>query len=289
MDRLNKIIDQLEKGEPAFGAWANNGNLDDLSFVTDAGYDFVFIDNEHSGLDFPTLRLSLQAILSRKRILETGSLLAHPTPVVRVTPNAREQNQWVIKHTLDLGVYGLVVPVLDSVEAAQAAVVASRYPQREGAIDSEPKGERGWHPHDIAVRYWGVSVEEYTDKADLWPLDPEGEMLLIGIIETVKGAKNLPDILKNVKGIGAIMAGAGDLSVDMGLGGNATSDHRVQEALLQTLNVCKQYGVPCATGVRNREEVDRRLEEGFQILIDMPLKSADVLRYGKDISKVQGR
>ena len=265
MVRLNRVIDRLENGKPAVGTWANNGNLDDLAFATDSGYDYVFIDNEHTGLDFPTLRLSLQSLLNRKRILETGSLQAHPTPFVRVTPNSREQNQWVLKHTLDLGVYGLVIPVLDSVEAAEAAVVASRYPQRRGAADMHPKGERGWHPHDVAVRYWGISVEEYTDRADLWPLDPDGEMLLIGIIETAKGAKNLPGILKNVKGIGAIMAGAGDLSVDMGLGGNATEDPEVQEMVMQTLKVCKEYGVPCATGIRSKKDVER-----YRTLISRP-------------------
>ena len=284
MVRLNRVIDRLENGKPAVGTWANNGNLDDLAFATDSGYDYVFIDNEHTGLDFPTLRLSLQSLLNRKRILETGSLQAHPTPFVRVTPNAREQNQWALKHTLDLGVYGLVIPVLDSVEAAEAAVVACRYPQRRGAADMLPKGERGWHPHDVAVRYWGISVEEYTDKADLWPLDPDGEMLLVGIIETVKGAKNLPDILKNVKGIGVIMAGAGDLSVDMGLGGNATEDPEVQEMIMQTLKVCKEYGVPCSTGIRNNEDVERRLEQGFQILTDMPTKSPALLNYSRAVT-----
>ncbi len=284
MPRLNRVIDQLEKGRPAVGAWANNGSLDDLAFVTDAGYDFVFIDNEHTGLDFPTLRLSLQALLNRKRIAEAGSLQAHPTPFVRVTPNAREQNQWALKHTLDLGVYGLIIPVLESVEAAEAAVVACRYPQRRGAQDAEPKGERGWHPHDVAVRYWGVSVEEYTDRADLWPLDPDGEMLLIGIIETVKGAENLPDILKKVKGVGAIMAGAGDLSVDMGLGGNATTAAEVQDVVMETLRVCKQYGVPCATGVRSPEDVELRLEQGFRILTDMPVKSTAVVEHCRRVS-----
>ena len=284
MVRLNRVIDRLENGKPAVGTWANNGNLDDLAFATDSGYDYVFIDNEHTGLDFPTLRLSLQSLLNRKRILETGSLQAHPTPFVRVTPNSREQNQWALKHTLDLGVYGLVIPVLDSVEAAEAAVVACRYPQRRGAADMLPKGERGWHPHDVAVRYWGISVEEYTDKADLWPLDPDGEMLLVGIIETVKGAKNLPDILKNVKGIGVIMAGAGDLSVDMGLGGNATEDPEVQEMIMQTLKVCKEYGVPCSTGIRNKEDVERRLEQGFQILTDMPTKSPALLNYCRAVT-----
>lgn len=284
MVRLNRVISQLEQGKPSIGAWANNGNLDDLAFITDAGYDHVFIDNEHTGLDFPTLRWSLQALLNRRRLVESGSLQAHPTPFVRITPNAREANQWVLKHTLDLGVYGLVLPVLDSVESAQAAVVAARYPQRRGASDIEPRGERGWHPHDVAVRYWGLTVEEYTDRADLWPLDPDGEMLLIGIIETVKGAKNLPDILTHVKGIGAIMAGAGDMSVDMGLGGNATGDSEVQETVMETLKICTQFGVPCATGVKSEADVDRRLDQGFRILTDMPQKSNSVVKHVREIT-----
>ena len=73
MARLNRVIDLLERGKPAVGTWANNGNLDDLAFATDAGYDYVFIDNEHTGLDFPTLRLSLQALLNRKRIADSSA------------------------------------------------------------------------------------------------------------------------------------------------------------------------------------------------------------------------
>ena len=115
-------------------------------------------------------------------------------------------------------------------------------------------------------------------------LDPDGEMLLIGIIETVQGARNLPDILKNVKGIGAIMAGAGDLSVDMGLGGAATEAAEVQEMVLRTLKVCQEYGVPCATGVRTKEDVEMRLEQGFQILTDMPAKSASVLDHCRAVA-----
>ena len=91
MARLNKVIELLEASKPAIGTFVNNGNQDDLAFVTDAGYDFVIIENEHQGLDFPTLRLSLQSLLSRKRIAEKGTLQADPTPLVRVTPNSREQ------------------------------------------------------------------------------------------------------------------------------------------------------------------------------------------------------
>ena len=284
MARLNRIIERFEQGKPAFGAWVNNGNLDDTIWVTDSGYDYCLIENEHHGLDFSKLRMTLQALISRKRILETGNLQAHPTPIVRVTPNTREQNQWIIKHTLDLGPYGIMMPVLETVEDARAAVVACRYPQRQGASDYEPKGERGWHPHDFAVRYWGLSVEEYTEKADLWPLDSDGELLIIGIIETVKGVKNLADILEYEKGIGVIMAGAGDLSVDMGLGGAATEHSDVQDAILEVLKICNRKGVPCATGARNPTEVDKRLEEGFTMLTDMQTKPSAMIDHARKVS-----
>ncbi|MQF70070.1 hypothetical protein FIM12_07040 [SAR202 cluster bacterium AD-804-J14_MRT_500m] len=281
MARLNKIIDLLENGKPAIGTFVNSGNMDDLAFVTDAGYDFVIVENEHQGLDFPLLRLSLQSLLSRKKIVEHGTLQADPTPLVRVAPNSREQNQWILKQTLDAGAYGLVLPVTESVEAAQAAVVACRYPQKEGDSQPNPKGERGWHPQDIAVRYWGVGVEEYYEKSDLWPLDPSGEMILMALVETVKGVANIGDILDQVKGIGAVFAGPGDLSIDMGLGGDASGHPKVQEALLKVLDQCRSRGIACATGVASEAELDKRAEQGFNIFIDLPEKSTATLQHLK--------
>src|ERR1700676_353743 len=174
--RYNKIIDLLEHGKPVFStSTVPNGNLDDLTYIADADYDAVIIEMEHEGFSFTTLRTALQVLLNRKRIAEKGSLQPDVVPMVRVPPNARERNQWVIKQALDSGVYGLIVPHMDTVEQARAAVIASRYPQATGVADSEPIGERGWW-YRLAPRYWGLSVQEYYDIADLWPLDPRGEI-----------------------------------------------------------------------------------------------------------------
>jgi 4-hydroxy-2-oxoheptanedioate aldolase len=105
-----------------------------------------------------------------------------------------------------------VLPHLNTVEDAQAAVIAARYPQVPGVADCEPQGQRGWWPR-LAPRYWGLTPQDYYDKADVWPLDPDGELLLMGIVEEAEGVRNLRDILKQVKGIGAIWAGPGDLSL----------------------------------------------------------------------------
>ena len=86
--------------------------------------------------------------MNRKRIVAKGSLQPDVIPLVRIPPYTRERNAWVIKQTLDAGPFGLVLPHLDSVEGAQAAVQAARYPQVPGVADFEPTenggGRRVW-------------------------------------------------------------------------------------------------------------------------------------------------
>ena len=280
--RYNKAIDLLIQNKPVFCSglvW--NGNLEDLAFVADSDYDMVIIEMEHQGFSLNDLRVSLQFLLSRKKVAEQGGLQADPVPLVRIPPNTSEHNQWVVKQALDTGVYGLVLPHLNTVEDAQAAVVAARYPQVPGVADFDPKGERGWWSR-IAPRYWGLNPEEYYDAADLWPLDPDGNILLIGIVEEPQGVKNLPDILRQVKGIGAIWAGPGDMSVSMGHRGNSAHPE-VQENLLKILTACKDAGVPCATGA-TAAEVPMRLEQGFRIIITGPEKTTQGLFEGRRIA-----
>lgn len=277
--RLNKVIELLEAGQVVFGGgmvWT--GNCDEAMAYADLGYDFIIFEMEHEGFDLPGLRLSLQFILNRKQIVEKGSLQPDVVPFVRVPPNARERNQWVIKQALDTGVYGLIVPHMDTVEQAKAAVVASRYPQAEGVADVEPVGERGWW-YRLAPRYWGLSVQEYYDVADLWPLDPQGELFFMPIIEGIEGVRNLPDILREVKGISAIWAGPGDLSIELGTRGNM-SDPRVEEGIQQILKTCQEFNVPCAAFAAPGD-VEKRIEQGFRIIISSPNRSDRTLQTGK--------
>ena len=159
---------------------------------------------------------------------------------------------------------------------AAAAVRAARYPQAVGAPDREPAGERGWWPW-TAAHYWGVSAEEYYDAADLWPLDPDGELLLLGIVENVRGVENLRDILRDVKGIGAIWVGPGDLSVSMGRRGDI--DHPdVEAAVLQVLETCTEFGVPCAGLAGRSADAARRLEQGFRMVVMTPGARGELAR-----------
>lgn len=282
--RLNKVIELLEQGQVVFGGgmvWT--GNIDEAMAFADMGYDFIIFEMEHEGFHLPGLRLSLQFLLDRKRLATQGNLQPAVIPFVRIPPNARERNQWIIKQALDTGVYGLVLPHMDTVEQAQAAVIASRYPQAQGVADYEPVGERGWW-YRLAPRCWGLSVQEYYDVADLWPLDPQGEILLMPIIEGVQGVRNLPTILREVKGIGAIWAGPGDLSIELGTRGNM-NDPRVEEGLQQILKTCKEFNVPCAA-FAGPGDVEKRIEQGFRIIISSPTRIDRTLEAGK---KAAGR
>ena len=284
--RLNKVIELLEKGQTVFcGGMVSNGNIDDVMAMADSDFDFCIIEMEHEGFNFTDLRNSLQHFLNRKRILEKGNLQPDVAPFVRIPPNAREagQNQWVMKQILDTGVYGLVLPHLNTVEEAKAAVVAARYPQVPGVADFEPQGQRGWWPR-LVTRYWGLTAQQYYDVADLWPLDPDGELVILAIVEEAEAVKNIRDILREVKGIGTVWAGPGDMSVSMGKRGNS-ADPEVQDALLRVLDACKEFNVPCAVGA-TADTVEQRIEQGFRIIMAPPRRLTDTLEVGK---KAAGR
>jgi len=275
---VNRVIDLLKARQPVLSTFTVlSGNYTEIASIGQSAYDMVMIENEHRGFDFPTLRLSMQALLNRGRIHQQGSLQAQPTPLVRIPVYGREiaQNQWVIKQTLDTGSYGLVLPHLDTPEAAVAAIEAARFPRP----DMEGRGLRGWS--DAAAEYWGMSSDEYYERADVWPLNPRGELLLVGIIENVEGVAALPAILERTRGIGLIWAGTGDLSTSMGL--NNQVDHpRVEEAVQKILETCKRYGVACAASASPQCDAQQRIAQGFEVVL------VQHLRWFEQVNRLSG-
>ncbi len=283
MARLNKLIEVLEQGKVAIGPGTiPNGSINDAMMFSESSYDFIIIDMEHENFDVPGLRTTLQYMLNRKVIANLGNLQSTVTPIVRIPPNAKEGDQWVTKQILDAGVYGIVAPHVGNVEEALNVVKAIRYPRpAEEPNADDPRGERGWYPGGPA-RYWGLPVPEYYKKADLWPLNSEGEMFLMPIIESVEGMENLPEILKEVKGISAIWAGSGDLSVDMGLAGQP-GHPMVEEGVQRILKACMDANVPCCI-VANPQNVEQRINEGFRMLCASPQRAHTSLEIGRKLT-----
>ena len=97
------------------------------------------------------------------------------------------------------------------------------------------------------------------------PSDPDGNLFLMGIVENVRGITILPELLRQVKGIGAIWAGnRGDLSVSMGLRGNST--HLDVEVGVQSSCRSATSWQACPIATISTARVETRLEQGFRIV-----------------------
>jgi 4-hydroxy-2-oxoheptanedioate aldolase len=261
--RLNGVIAALEAGKPAFAAFAAPDVPTAVAFSEMPDYDGIVFEMEHNPWDSIVLRDCLQYMLNRGQIAKSGSVAPIVTPIVRVPPNGNETAQWQAKQALDLGVYGVVWPHVSSVEEAYNAVASCRYPRLKNAPLYEPAGIRGDGP-TTAVRYWGVSQQEYYKRADVWPLAPDGEILVILMIEDTAGIKALPDILKNVPGIGAVLIGEGDLSQELGY--PRQYEHPVVlEAMAEIVNTCKEEQGRGGPSPCDRGQCRAHLERGLYL------------------------
>jgi 4-hydroxy-2-oxoheptanedioate aldolase len=276
--RLNGAIKALSEGKPAFVTFSP-ADVSSAQAIADAAYDGVVFEMEHNPFDALRLRDCLQYMLNRRQIVESGSLAPTVTPIVRIPPNGGEFNQWVAKQVLDIGVYGVVWPHVSTVEDARNAVAACRYPRPTSAPNYEPAGQRGDAP-GTAARYWGLSQQEYYRRADVWPLAPDGEILVIVMCEEVRAIKNLPKMLEQVPGIGVVLIGEGDLSQDLGF--PRQYEHpTVASAIADVVAICKDHSIPCGHPHVDTRNVDRVLEQGFRWLMPAPTRSYAALERGR--------
>lgn len=262
--RLNRMVELWEQGKPAIGAFARFRDGDAAIYYSQSQLDFVIFDMEHGAADFTQYKTFLQFMVDKAQLLKKGNLQPNVTPLARIPSNGSEKNQWVIKQALDAGAFGLMSPHIRNVEEARALVANSRYPQKVGAADNDPPGERGVSPA-YAARYWGIPVPEYFERADAWPLDPKGEIAVIAMIESAEGVKNIRRILTEVKGVSAIFIGPNDLSTSLGYPGQM--DHpETEKAVQQVLAVARELNVPCGILVF-KHNIEKRVKEGFKYLV----------------------
>jgi 4-hydroxy-2-oxoheptanedioate aldolase len=280
LPRLNGVIRALEQGH-AFTAFAT-ADTDVAIAMSQAKYDGIVFEMEHNPWDIRALRDSLQYMLNRGQIARAGSVAPAVTPIVRIPPNGEEKNQLFAKQALDLGAYGIVWPHIATVDQAYNAVASCRYPRLKAAPRYEPAGVRGDGPTS-AVRYWGITQQEYYQKADVWPLDPNGEILVILMIEDTVGIANLPDILKKVPGIGVVLIGEGDLSQELGV--PRQYEHpKVVEAMAEIVRVCKAANVPVGHPHVGMNNVERIVGEGYRFLMAAPVRSYAALDKGRELT-----
>jgi 4-hydroxy-2-oxoheptanedioate aldolase len=254
--RLNRTIETLESNMPVFGLFTANFSLANARALARSGLDYILIDMEHSPYDMETLQLFLLGMTDKQAIARQGNAQMSTTPIVRLPANGRNDPEWMVKQILDVGAFGIMFPYIENAAEAQRAVRAMRYPQPRGSQLMEPRGLRGSSP-GIASWFWGVP--DYSQRADVWPHNPGGELLAVLQIESAEGVRNAEAIM-TVPGVSAIFIGPADLALSMGLPG---SHAEVQGAIDSVLALCLRHSVPCGI-TTNAGDVARRLEQGFR-------------------------
>ncbi|MDB5533504.1 MAG: HpcH/HpaI aldolase [Hyphomicrobiales bacterium] len=278
--RLNGVIRALESGKPAFATFSP-ATPDAAIALHGTKYDGVVFETEHNVWDGTNVRHGLQYLLNRSEVAK-GGLAPKITPIVRIPPNGAEMNQHFAKQALDMGAYGIVWPHVGTVEQAYNAVSSCRYPTMKENPLHEPFGQRGDGPH-TAVRYWGLSQQEYYDRADVWPLNPKGEIFVILMIEDLEGLQNLDEMLKKVKGIGAILIGEGDLSQELGYA--RQYEHPVVlDHMRKIVETAKANNVVVGHPHVDAKNVERVLKEGYRFLMPAPERTFVGLNKGLELS-----
>jgi 4-hydroxy-2-oxoheptanedioate aldolase len=145
-DRTSPLVALLEADKPTFALWVNYYGVG-ADYQTAAAaqanknFDFLLYDLEHQPFDVGQLRRFLWDLIDPAELAAYGRGSVKPV-IVRLPPNGRELNDWVIKQVLDTGVAGIMMPHIETAEEAMNVVAAARYPQKPGAADYFPEGHR---------------------------------------------------------------------------------------------------------------------------------------------------
>ncbi len=279
--RLNGAIAAIEQGRVAFTTFCPP-DIASAQAVAEAGFDAVVFEMEHNPYDARVLKDCLQYLLSPRRIAAAGHVAPSPTPMVRLPCNGEEMNQWMAKQALDAGVYGIIWPHIRTVEQARSAVAACRYARPPEEANYEPAGRRGDGPR-AAARYWGLTQPEYYERADVWPLQSDGELLVGMMCESVEAMRNLPAILKEVPGMQLVIIGEGDLSQNLGVP-RQYGHPKVVEAIAEIIAVCKEHDVVCGHPHADTGNVEAIVDAGFGWVMAGPTPSFAALKRGRELT-----
>jgi len=207
-------------------------------------------------------------------LAEAGPIEAKPYPHLRVPINVKTPNisrpdapadpaKYVanISQQLNAGVSTISFVEVDTAEELRQGIAAMRF-----------KSKGGTRPEDVgsAPKYWGLSDKDYRKKADVWPLNSDGELVVWAIVETKEGLANVREIAQ-VKGLGVLVPGAGTLGGVFATknpdGSRGPRDDVAWEAAIQqVLAACKEFHIPCGYPV-SEADVETRMKQGFSVSI----------------------
>ena len=252
--KKNLFKQRLLAGDPLIGLWLSLASPLVAEALSEAGFDWLVVDGEHSPLEVSEVLPMLQALAA-----------GGAAPVVRPAWN----DKVLIKRLLDIGAQTLLIPYVQTAEEAAAAVAATRYP---------PEGLRGVAGGTRASRYG--RAKDYLRRAN-------DEICVLIQVETAEALRNL-EAIAAVPGVDGIFIGPSDLAASLGHLGD-TGAPAVQEALHDAVQRMQAAGVPAGILSVAQDTTDRYLDWGYRFVavgtdMGVLVKGADALR-----SAVAGR
>ena len=162
-----------------------------------------------------------------------------------------------ISRQLNVGVSTFAFVEVDSAEELRQGIAAMRF-KSNGGVRPDEVGD--------APKYWGISEADYRKRADVWPLNPDGDLVVMAIVETKEGLANVREIAQ-VKGLSILAPGAGTLGgvFSSMVDGKRVRDDVAWEAAIQSvLSACKEFKLHCAYPV-NENDIETRMMQGFNV------------------------
>src|SRR5579862_3534177 len=248
---INRAIELLEQGKKDAQTYA----------------DYISYDMEHAPFDVKGLQEYMRGLVAGG---PTKSGHRTPAVIVNVPVNGTDEatvraNAWMFQQVLATGVHGVLLTHADTPGAVRAFIEACRFPNREQGVGKQglQEGRRGVHGNPTAAQIWGVSTAEYEAKADVWPLNPNGELLL-GLKEEDKYA--LANVEENVKIPGLAFAewGPGDMAMSLGVKSGAVHDPRMLAARAKVFAAVKANHL-FFLNTCSAEDVVDMIKEGVRI------------------------
>lgn len=227
----NPVRALLEQDRPAVGVTISVNHMEPAVQAAALGFDFLWIEMEHSPVSLDTLR---------SIVLGTRGLPA--IPFARVPVN----ELWTAKRVLDAGALGVIFPFTSTVDLARRAVSACRYP---------PAGKRG-SGAGLASFRWSTP-EGYYDFADR-------NVLVVVVIEEESAVAQI-DAIAEVPGIDVLFVGPSDLAFSMGLRGDMRHP-RVEQAMTRVLEAARRHRKFSGRYVSDADDLRRAVGQGFRLL-----------------------
>ena len=225
--------------------------------------DFIFDGTMEGGMErgLPAFTEFVKGMAASGSFKKNGGQLTHPLVVKmhEIAPDHKAAADSIGKQ-LNLGVSGIMFVSVESAAEAQAGINAMRFASK-GGTRSDDVGQ--------APALWGLSEKDYKEKADLWPLNPNGELINWTIIESKEGLDKVREIAA-VKGIGVLWPGAGTLRglyTTTDANGVRKLDEAAWEAAIQkVLAACKEFNVACGYPA-SPNDIEMRMKQGFSVFV----------------------